>query len=154
MCIRDRAYVQSTRCDSGFLALDESVLDQLVANLVETDIPQDGGPKVEVPGLGLQGLERLSAQGVLSLEVLLSVLIEPRLLDHRGELLVVALDDHTSKLIGGSGDRSRLERDPPYFSLTIGVWEGELSVESIAALPESADSALAAVVNFLVIMRP
>ena len=30
----------------------------------------------------------------------------------------------------------------------------ELSVESIAALPESADSALAAVVNFLVVMRP
>ena len=35
-----------------------------------------------------------------------------------------------------------------------GAAEGELSVESIAALPESADSALAAVVNFLVIMRP
>ena len=125
-----------------------------MANLVETDIPQDGGPEVEVPGLGLQGLERLSAQGVLSLEVFLSVRIEPRLLDHRGELLVVALDDHASKLIGGSGARSRLERDPPHFSLTDGVWEGELSVESIAALPESADSALAAVVNFLVIMRP
>ena len=75
--------------------------------------------------------------------------------DHRGELLVVALDDHASKLhIGGSGDRGRLERDPPHFSLTIGVREGELSVESIAALPESADSALAAVVNFLVDMRP
>ena len=70
-----QAYVQSTRCDSGFLALDESVLDQLVANLVETDIPQDGGPEVDVPGLGLQGLERLSAQGVLSLEVFLSVRI-------------------------------------------------------------------------------
>ena len=54
-----------------------SVLDQLVANLVETDIPQDGGPEVDVPGLGLQGLERLCAQRVLSLEVFLSVRIEP-----------------------------------------------------------------------------
>jgi len=41
--------------------------------LVETDIPQDGGPEVDVPGLGLQGLERLSAKRVLSLEVFLSV---------------------------------------------------------------------------------
>ena len=38
-----------------------------MANLVETDIPQDGGPEVDVPGLGLQGLERLSAQRLLSL---------------------------------------------------------------------------------------
>ena len=81
-----------------------------MANLVETDIPQDGGPEVDVPGLGLQGLERLSAKRVLSLEVFLSVRIVPWLLD-RGELLVVALDDHASKLIGGSGDRGRLERD-------------------------------------------
>ena len=48
-----------------------------MANLVETDIPQDRGPEVDVPGLGLQGLERLSAQRVLSLEVFLSVRIEP-----------------------------------------------------------------------------
>ena len=52
-------------------------MDQLVANLVETDIPRDKGLEVDLPGLGLQGLERLSAQGVLSLEIFLSVRIEP-----------------------------------------------------------------------------
>ena len=92
---------------------------KLVANLVETDIPRDKGLEVDLPGLGLQGLERLSAQGVLSLDIFLSVRIEPWLLDHRGVLLVIALDDHASKLIGGSGDRGRLERDPPHFSLTM-----------------------------------
>ena len=52
-------------------------MDQLVANLVETDIPRDKGLEVDLPGLGLQGLERLSAQGVLSLEIFQSVRIEP-----------------------------------------------------------------------------
>mgnify|MGYP001173327890 CR=1 FL=1 len=124
-----------------------------MANLVETDIPRDRGLEVDLPGLGLQGLERLSAQGVLSLEVFLSVRIEPwRTI--AGSCWLLRLMTMRRSSIGGSGDRGRLERDPPHFSLTIGVREGELSVESIAALPESADSALAAVVNFLVIMRP
>jgi len=104
-----------------------------------------------VARFGAKCFEGLAAQSVLSFKVLLRKVVEPWVLHHRGQLVVVSLDHHSPQLVcgGGSGDCFQGDATDPF--VAVGVGKRELCIEGIAALPESTNSTLAPIINFLIL---
>ena len=102
---------------------------------------------------GAKCFEGLAAQSVLSFKVLLRKVVEPWVLHHRGQLVVVSLDHHSPQLVCGGGNGVCFQGNAPDPFVAVGVRKPELCIEGIAALPESTNSMLAPVVNFLILTR-
>ena len=102
---------------------------------------------------GAKCFEGLAAQSVLSFKVLLRKVVEPWVLHHRRQLVVVSLDHHSPQLVCGGGNGVCFQGNAPDPFVAVGVGKRELCIEGIAALPESTNSMLAPVVNFLILSR-
>ena len=118
---------------------------------VESGLSNHAGPEIDVARFGAKCFEGLAAQGVLSLKVLLRKVVEPWVLHHRGQLVVVSLDSSfaAARLRRGSGVCFQGDASDPL--VAIGIRKRELCVEGAAALPESTNSTLAPVINFLIL---
>jgi hypothetical protein len=79
--------------------------------------------------------------------------VEPWVLHHRGQLVVVSLDHHSPQLVCGGGSGVCFQGNATDTPVAVGVGKRELCIEGIAALPESTNSMLAPVVNFLILSR-
>ena len=102
---------------------------------------------------GAKCFEGLAAQSVLSFKVLLRKVVEPWVLHHRGQLVVVSLDHHSPQLVCGGGNGVCFQGNAPDPFVAVGVGKREFCIEGIAALLESTNSVLAPVVNFLILSR-
>ena len=148
-----QADVERSGRDTGSLAPDQPALDQLRRDPVESGLSNHAGPEIDVARFCAKCFEGLAAQGVLSLKVLLRKVVEPWVLHHRGQLVVVSLDHHSPQLVCGGGNGVCFQGNAPDPFVAVGVGNRELCIEGIAALPETTNSMLAPVVNFLILSR-
>lgn len=121
--------------------------------LFEAGLSNHAGPEINVARFGAKCFEGFASQGVLPLKVLLRKVVEPWVLHHRGQLVVVSLDHHSPQLVCGGGNGVCFQGHATDPLVAIGIRKRELCVEGVAALPESTNSMLAPVINFLILNR-